>query len=81
MDQDYINDYLSQTKHVHREKKVYFVYIKEANYTLLAFVGIFLIVISEWPPLSHRLLWFMVSRVLSDRSVNRPHVGGGRNHP
>ena len=28
------------------------------NTTLLAFVAIFLVIISEWPPLSHRLLWF-----------------------
>ena len=51
------------------KKRVYFVYVKETNYTELAFVGIFLI-ISEWPPLSHRLLWFMVNRVLSEGSVN-----------
>ena len=25
---------------------------------LLAFVGIYLVIIDEWPPLSHRLLWF-----------------------
>ena len=35
--------------------------------TLLAFVGIALVIISKWPPLSQRLLF-------SDRSVNRPRV-------
>ena len=28
------------------------------EYSLLAFVVICLVIINEWPPLSHRLLWF-----------------------
>ena len=36
--------------------------LKQMN-TLLAFVGICL---SEWPQLSHRLLWFLLVRELND---------------
>ena len=41
--------------------------------TLLVFVGICLIIMSEWLPLSHWLLWFWWI-VLCDVSVNWPQV-------
>ena len=47
---------------------------------LLTFVGISLVIISEWLPLSHRLLLVLLNRVLNDGSANWPKVRSS-NHP
>ena len=54
-----IRHHMSQNNSKKTDSKVYKYYQNmAANNILLALVAIFLYVISEWLPLSHRMLWF-----------------------
>ena len=60
-----IGDWPLVSKHTPPQNKVrdeiylqYNVHYKKKRNSYLAFMGICLVIISEWPPLSHKLLWF-----------------------